>query len=248
MKPFTVAFVGMLIVILWGGAPQAIAQQAKGEKEANISDDKPKAASPAIARWGQAGELVQYAREYESALAMLTAVQMLRQIRVEDGKERFVAKKTKGGETDKGTTPDKSQSASTRETKKLLAEAKPWAKGDPHLTALINQEMKKTDKPAGGTLGAIGGPYYQTGKLKPRTNDAWAVPYRKGEVAEMLLLTNGQCGLDVALLDENGNLVGERSRDAIRAYWLFLPIRDADFILELQNNGSKRCRYEILTN
>ena len=164
MRRQMMRWVGVLVV---GGslAVTALAAQTApagkaDEKQPNMSTEKGKdGGAAAVSLLSQATALVQYAKDNESPVAMLTAVQMLERVKTQDNPERVGSKKTglenqgeQVKEGKKGDTP-----APTLDPEKLLAEAKPWAKGNANLLALLDAEAAKAKSSASGTLGSTRG-------------------------------------------------------------------------------------------
>lgn len=246
MKQSMVVFLGVLMASVWGGPISVSAQQAKAEKKTNMSEDKGKeGASSAVTLFNQAASLVSYARDNESAVAMLAAVQMIRRVRLQEDKERFSAMESKGGKDVKEEAAD---AAATLDPQKLLLEAKPWAKGNKPLTDLIDAEMKKAAAATGGTLGLVGGSRYDVFRIRPGEIHTFTLTFRGGEVAAVGLSGNGRSDLDLYVFDENGNLIGRDvdRTDACRVVWT--PGWTGPFTVMVKNEGRRRNVYTIVTN
>lgn len=230
---------GLGLVTISAQAPAA------GNKGTNEAADKGKDTGAAgVARLGQAVELVAYARENESALAMVTAVQMLRGIRMQDGKTRVGEKKSEGTPaTDgkKGATP-----APSVDPKALLNEAKAWAKGNAQVTALIDAELAKPA--ASGTLGASQGPIRHVDRVLPRTNDFYNIRFNGGEIAMIRVVGDNDTDLDCYVYDENNNLITKD--DDLTDYCViqFTPRWTGTFRIKIANLGRVYNQYTLLTN
>ena len=241
-----VVLLGVLIVGAWGGPVSVSAQQPKAQKKTNVSDEKGKVGtSSAVMLANEAASLVNYARENESAVAMLAAVEMLRRVKVREDKEHFAEMKSEGG---KDVKQDAADVAPTFDTKKLLAEAKPWAKGNKPLTAFINAEMKKPAATAGGTLGGVDGPQYAEKRIRPGETQSFVVTFRGGEVAGVGVAGNGRSDLDLYVFDEDGNLIGSDTdvTDVCEVIWT--PRWTGPFLIVVRNQSRSRNTYRILTN
>jgi hypothetical protein len=199
---------GAGVVVMSGWLGITAFGQAPDSKAQNVATEKGKEASAApVAILRQAGELVHYARENESPVAMLAAVQMIQRVRVQDaagrvkqGQSGAAAGSAAGAAGQKGKTP-----APTLDAKVLLAEARTWAKGNQSLVALIDEAAKA--QPATGTLGSVIGPIRQPGRADARTYYDWSVTMRGGELARIAVLGDGDTDLDLEVFDENGNLI-----------------------------------------
>lgn len=229
---------GILVASVSGGANSVSGQRAKAGQNSKEASS--------LALWSQAGSLVHYARDNESAVAMLAAVEIVRRLSFRDGKERFANKKSKGGEV--GTKESKTiDLAPISDTRKLLAEAKAWAKGDKNLAELIDAEMKKPLPTGSGTLGRKGGPLYYWDKIDGRGSDSYSITYRAGEKAEILVVGDGSSDLDLFVYDKDGNLMARDINPTARGYARFAPTSDLDVSVEVRNVGTSRSTYEIWT-
>jgi hypothetical protein len=238
--------VGMGFMTANAQAPAAA--PAAGNKGTNESADKGKDTGAAdAAKLGQAVALVAYARENESPVAMLTAVQMLRGLKMQDGKARVGAKKTEAAQAGaaadakKGSTP-----APSVDTAALLNEAKGWAKGNTQLVALIDQELAKPA--ATGTLGRTTGPARHVDRVLPGESDYYTVAFRGGEVARVQVVGDGDTDLDLYIYDENGNLItkDDDNTDFCVAAWT--PRWTGNFRIRIRNIGRVYNQYTLLTN
>jgi hypothetical protein len=245
--------VTMLVASGWLGVTALGAEQAPkaAAKEANLSPEKGKeGTAAAVALLHQASELVRYARENESPEAMLTAAQMIGRVRVQEGTERVGAKRSEpapqaaaASEGTKGNTP-----SPTLDTKQLLAEAKGWAKGNPHVVALIEAEATKAKPAAAGTLGASGGPIWRSDRVLAHSADNYTIVFRGGEVARIAVSGDGDTDLDLYVYDENGaQIASDRdSTDDCLVCWV--PRWTGPFRVRVVNLGRVYNNYVLTTN
>jgi hypothetical protein len=195
----------------------------------------------------QAGELVRYARENQSALAMLTAVQMLERVRVQDDRatkpssEKDPKIQVEAGK--KGKTPEP-----TLDPQKLLAEAKPWAQKDAHVRALIDAEASKTKSSAGGTLGGTGGPVLKFDRVEGGYKDTWKLNFRGGELARVAVIGDGDTDLDLYIYDEYGNLITKDDDYTDNCIVEFWPKWAGTFSAVIVNRGRVYNAYMLMTN
>jgi hypothetical protein len=231
------------------GTAGSIAQTQDAKQGPNQATDKGKdSGASAVGRTSQATELVTYARQNQSAVAMLTAVQMLRAARVTEAKDR---PGTKATEAAKGATPTDGKKANpteaTLDSVKLLNEAKGWAKGNAQLTALIDAELAK---PAaqGGTLGATGGPNRHVDRVRAFDTDVYRISFRGGELAHIDVVGDGDTDLDVYVYDENGNLIDRDTDYDDRPCVMWTPRWTGTFIIKIQNLGRVYNQYTLFTN
>jgi hypothetical protein len=223
---------------------------AKDDKT-NVADEKGKEGSAAgVALLNQAGELVQYARENESPLAMLTAVQIIRRVPMQDGEERVGEKQeeqAQGQARREGEQrKDESAAAPSFDTKALLEEAREMAEGNEHVLALIDAEMKKPAQT--GTLGAESGPIVHRDSVRAITTDQYRITFRGGEVARVAVIGDGDTDLDLYIIDENGNLITRDIDRTDRCVAEWTPRWTGVFLVRIQNLGLVHNNYVLMTN
>ncbi len=252
MKRLLLSILGILAIGSWSGVMATLAEEPESaEKATNFTVDKGKDGSAAaVALVNQASQLVSYARENESPTAMLAAVQMLRRVRMQEGLAKAGTKELEG--TDKGN-------ASIVETKgntpapildphQLLAEAKPWAKGNTHLVALIEAEAAKPRASSGGTLGRTTGATLHKDTVKPRSVDWYDVTFTGGELARVVVYGDGDTDLDLYIYDENDNLIVKDDDRTDRCAVQWTPKWTGKFRVNVTNRGRVANQYALATN
>jgi hypothetical protein len=241
---------GAGVVVMSGWLGITAFGQAPDSKAQNVATEKGKEASAApVAILQQAGELVHYARENESPVAMLAAVQMIQRVRVQDaaghvkqGQSGAAAGSAAGAAGQKGKTPPP-----TLDTKVLLAEARTWAKGNQSLVALIDQAAK-AQPPAGGTLGGAPVPYRQPGRALARTYHDWSVTMRGGELAVITVFGDGDTDLDLEVFDENGNLIARDIDFSDQCIVRWTPRWTGTYRVRITNLGYVYNNYMLMSN
>jgi hypothetical protein len=178
MKRAVIGAVAMAVVMCGVAAPQAQTGNPATNQPNQAADKGKDMNAGAVSRLSQALELVSVAREDEAPAVMLAAVQMLRGVRVQDGKQRVGGKATEQS----GTGPEGQTAAPTVDITALLNEAKPWAKGNASMLALLDAEIAR---PAarGGTLGAAtGNPIRHVDRVEAGRTDVYSITFRGGRV------------------------------------------------------------------
>lgn len=252
MKRWTFVVLGILAVGSLSGVTPAFSEEPESaEKESNLAPDKGKeGAAAAVALLNQASQLVSYARENESPTAMLTAVQMLRRVRMQDGPEKSGTKTVEGmdkGDAPKAETKGKTP-APTLDPKQLLAEAKPWAKGNTHLVALLEAEAAKPHSSSGGTLGRTTGASLHKDTVQARMIDYYDVKFTGGELARVVVYGDGDTDLDLYIYDENGNLIVKDDDRSDRCVVQWTPKWTGTFRVSVSNRGKVANQYALATN
>lgn len=251
MKRSAVIFFSLLLLGGSLGVRTTLAQTSGTDtKGTNSSADKGTegGAAAGVAILNQAGDLVRYARETQSPVAMLAAVQMINRVKYQEASDRVGAKKTDQATTPaRGSQDAKAQNpAVTYDTQKLLAEAKGWAKGNPQLLALITTEAGKHG--ASGTLGAAAGPIVHHDSVLARHYDDYAITFVAGELARVAVVGDGDTDLDLYIYDENGNLITSDTDYTDQCLVEFTPRWTGAFRVRVVNNGYVYNNYVLLTN
>ncbi|GAB6038815.1 hypothetical protein JCM15519_33740 [Fundidesulfovibrio butyratiphilus] len=212
--------------------PAALAQDAK----TNVSDAKGAKPSDDVKRveaLAMAAQLIDYGRTHKSALALLTAAQIMKNTPSADAKQ---AKATEGEATSqaagKGQVPS---------PEKLLVEAKAMAKDNPKLLELIEQESKM-----GGSRQVVGGPKRILENVKAHTTDVFTLTFRESEPAAAAIIGDGDTDLDLFVYDQNGNLIGKDDDSTSRCLVEWRPRWTGPFKIKVKNNGNVSSDYLLL--
>lgn len=78
--------------------------------------------------------------------------------------------------------------------------------------------------------------------------DTWDVPFFGDSYAEIAVLGDGGANLDVLITDENGNTICYDVGWSDRIFCDFVPAWNGYFTVSVQNNGTRRNSYLLLTN
>jgi 4-amino-4-deoxy-L-arabinose transferase-like glycosyltransferase len=251
MRRRMMRWVGVLVVGGWLVTTLAAQTAQADPKQPNLSAEKGKEeGAAAVSLLSRAAELVQYAHENESPVAMLTAVQMLERVQVQDNAERVGSKKTglqhegeQVKEGKKGETP-----APTLDPQKLLAEAKPWAKGNQSLLALIDAEAAKAKAASAGTLGSTRGAIAHRDSVGARNYDDYVINFYSGQVARVGIVGDGDTDVDLFVFDQNGNEIARDDDRSAECLVQFTPRWTGPFRVRVVNNGYVYSNYILMTN
>lgn len=252
MKRLMVMLVGLMVISGSLSTSANLRAQDPEQKGTNASTDKGKEGGNAagVSVLNQAGQLVRYARENESPLAMLTAVQMIERVKYQEKSDRLGVKKsdvsTQSGKDEAKADQKELNSEVTFDTQKLLAEAKGWAKGNPQITALIDAEAAKHSST--GTLGATTGPIVHHDHVYARHYDDFAITFFAGELARVAVIGNGGTDLDLYVYDANGNLITADTDYSDQCLVQFVPRWTGTFRIRVVNNGYAGNNYVLMTN
>lgn len=171
----------------------------------------------------------------KDALTVLTAAKLAASVEVKEVEQK---KKTEGTETaGQEDGVDAPVDAAT-----MMASAKELAGEDEVLAGLIE------DAEAEGSRGRIGGASSTLSRLPAGQTDVWEVPFYGNSYAELAVVGDGDANLDVLVTDENGNTICYDVSWSDKVYCDFVPSWNGYFYVTVQNNGSRRNSYYLMTN
>ena len=124
----------------------------------------------------------------------------------------------------------------------MFAKATELAGDDDMLIGLIE------DAQAEGSRGRIGGAVEWLSRLPAGQTDVWEIPFYGNSYAEIAVAGDGDADLDVAVTDENGNVICYDVSYSDRVYCDWTPSWDGYFYVTVQNMGGSRNSYYLLTN
>ena len=124
----------------------------------------------------------------------------------------------------------------------MFAKAKELAADDEALLGLIDDAMAETGR------GRIGGAVEWLSRLPAGQTDVWEIPYYGNSYAEIAIVGDGDANLDVAVTDENGNVICYDVSWSDKLYCDWTPAWDGYFYVTVQNMGGSRNSYYLMTN
>lgn len=140
------------------------------------------------------------------------------------------------------TSDDEGAADAPVTAEQMFAKATELAGDDDVLLGLIEDAM------AEGSRGRIGGAVEWLSRLPAGQTDVWEIPFYGNSYAEIAVAGDGDADLDVAVTDENGNVICYDVSYSDRVYCDFTPAWDGYFYVTVQNIGSSRNSYYLLTN
>ncbi len=193
----------------------------------------------------RAAELTNYARQNESVVSMLAAIEMLGRVSFAEGghgqkvSRRHGALELEQSEGIAGPITD---------MRLLAAEAKEWASDDIALTRLIDETLQRALDSQPGGLGGVNGPVCTKDEVLGSHTDIWCIEFVGGELARISVVGNGQTDLDLLVKDESGNSIDAHFDQEGRCYAEWTPKHNQTFKIWIVNNGVKSNKYLLLTN
>ncbi len=213
----------------------AIALTSYAQEEKKAANRPP---SPEMTAIQTAIGLAKYGYANYSATALAEAAKILAETPVQD---LDVAKQSEGGQK----SAEKSTLMSFEPTK-LIADAKKYAGKDKVTLAYISQIEKSINKSA--TRGAVGGPKRAASTVNARSTDRYICKFWAGELAEVAVIGDGDCDLDLYIYDENGNLIASDTDYTDQCICRWVPSWTGAFTIKIVNRGYVYSNYIIATN
>ncbi|MCU0904608.1 MAG: hypothetical protein MUE83_12135 [Tabrizicola sp.] len=124
----------------------------------------------------------------------------------------------------------------------MFAKARELAADDDAVLGLIDDAM------AEGSRGRIGGAVEWVSRLPAGQTDVWELAFYGDTYAEVAIVGDGDTNLDVAVTDENGNVICYDVSWSDKLYCDWTPAWDGYFYVTVQNLGGSRNSYYLLTN
>jgi Fe2+ transport system protein FeoA len=124
----------------------------------------------------------------------------------------------------------------------MFAKATELAADDEAMLGLIEDAMAESSR------GRIGGAVQWMSRLPAGMTDVWEVPFYGNSYAEVAIVGDGDANLDVAVTDENGNVICYDVSWSDKLYCDWTPSWDGYFYVTVQNMGGSRNSYYLMTN
>lgn len=188
-----------------------------------------------IATLEMAQDLYTLGMASKDALTVLTAAKLANSVEVKDVERKIETKGDEVAGQEDGVDAPVGVDA-------MLASAKDLAGEDEVMLAMIE------DVAAAGSRGRVGGASQTLSRLPAGRTDTWEVPFYGNSYAELAVIGDGDANLDVLVTDENGNTICYDVSWSDKVYCDFVPSWNGYFYVTVQNNGSKRNSYYLMTN
>ena len=220
----------VLIACLFSLSVAAFAQEEKP-----VSDKK---ASPELAALQTAAGLAKYGYDNYSATALIEAAKIIAETPVQ--------------ELDAKETPEEPQQVQEKATRlrmdpeQLLADAQKYA-GKDKVVVNYAKQVEKIVK-GGGTRGAVGGPRYGEGRVYGKTYKDYEIKFWASELAEVIVIGDGDNDLDLYIYDQNGNLIASDTDYTDQCVCRWVPAWTGAFRIRIVNRGAIYSDFAIATN
>jgi len=223
----------ILFFVLYCGLCVAVFAQVR---ETGTKPESATPVSPAMDALQTAYALAQYGYANSSASALIGAAEILARTQTQ-----AMNKAGEGQTADTSNKPPKPEYTADN----LLADGKKLAGRD---AAMLAWAKKVEDALKITTKGAVGGPRYQIGRVAAFSTITYRVDFRANELAEILVVGDGDTDLDLYVYDINGNLIAYDEDYTDRCYVNFVPLRTLPFTIVVKNRGRVYNQFSIATN
>lgn len=188
---------------------------AQDYKNEETKDTTAKPIPPAVENLRLAFDLQRYGYEHKNAVSLITAAQILNQ---------------NGFELEE------------IDSEKLLADAKTFAKDNPHLLALI--DMSDT----GPERGALGEEKYSFDMVSGHNTATYKITFKENKKAVVQVKGVGTTDLDLYIYDKNGVLITSDTSESDNCECTWIPKWTSEFTIRIKNRGGMYNLYYLQTN
>ena len=195
--------------------------------------------SPEMTALQTAANLAKYGYATYSPTALIEAARIFGTTKVQEADFKKVKESEATGE-------EKEQKVSFTPSQ-LLADAKKYAGKDKTILALV----KKTEDELATvvtTRGAVGGPKYSEDKVYAKDYVTYDCKFWANELAEVIVVGDGDNDLDLYVYDEKGNLIASDTDYTDQCICRWVPAWTGTFTIKILNRGAVYSRYAIATN
>ena len=126
----------------------------------------------------------------------------------------------------------------------ILAAAKKFADGDANLLSAINEVEKASQT----TRGKVGGPGKNNSSVRGDGTDSYDISFIKGELAEIIVVGDGDTDLDLFVYDSNGNLIVQDIDYTDTCLVSWVPSWTGRYTVRIVNQGPILNYYLLVTN
>ena len=207
------------------------------QEEKPVSDKK---VSPELSALQTAAGLAKYGYENYSATALIEAAKIIAETPVQ--------------ELDVQGVPSEVQQVQEKSTclrldpEQLLADAQKYAGKDKVVLNYAKRVKKIVDGRVSSTRGAVGGPRYGESRVYGKCYVDYQVKFWANELAEVIVIGDGDNDLDLYIYDQNGNLIASDSDYTDQCVCRWVPSWTGSFRIRIVNRGAIYSNFAIATN
>ncbi len=101
---------------------------------------------------------------------------------------------------------------------------------------------------SGSTRGAVGGPRYTEERVYGKSTDTYVIKFWANELAEVIVIGDGDNDLDLYIYDEGGHLIASDTDYTDQCICRWVPSWTGSFTIKIVNRGAIYSNYAIATN
>lgn len=220
------------IVCLCGLSMAAFAQEEKPASD--------KMASPELSALQTAAGLVKYGYENYSATALIEAAKILSETQLQDMTAEGVP-----------ANPQDVQEKAVKfnlDPNVLIADAIKYVGKDKVVLAYAKQVEKSIKTAKSSTRGVLGGPKCGNGRVYGKDYVNYQLKFWANELAEVIVIGDGDNDLDLYVYDSNGNLIASDTDYSDQCVCRWVPAWTGAFTIRIINRGAVYSNYAIATN
>ena len=221
----------LLIVCLCCLSFGAFAQEEKAVVDQPVS--------PEMTALQTAANLAKYGYATYSPTALIEAARIFGTTKVQDAD-------FENTKVSSATTEEKEVKVSF-DPKQLLVDAKKYAGKDKTVLALA-KKVEEEIASSGSTRGAVGGPKYGEGRVYGKDYTDYTAKFWANELAEVIVIGDGDNDLDLYVYDSNGNLIASDTDYPDQCVCRWVPSWTGAFTIRIVNRGAIYSNYAIATN
>ena len=221
----------LLIVCLCCLSFGAFAQEEKAVVDQPVS--------PEMTALQTAANLAKYGYATYSPTALIEAARIFGTTKVQDAD-------FENTKVSSATTEEKEVKVSF-DPKQLLVDAKKYAGKDKTVLALA-KKVEEEIASSGSTRGAVGGPKYGEGRVYGKDYTDYTAKFWANELAEVIVIGDGDNDLDLYVYDSNGNLIASDTDYTDQCVCRWVPSWTGAFTIRIVNRGAIYSNYAIATN
>lgn len=186
-----------------------------------------------------AGQLVKYGYAEYQALPLIQAADIYQTIGHRTLKDKPEQEQERGAASAGNSKKDSHVSF---DPERILVDATEMAAGDPTLLTLIDSVRKNANR------GATSDYEVTTEIVRANATDKYAIQFRGGETAIVVVSGDGDTDLDLYVYDADGNLVTSDLDNTDDCVCVWTPRYTSTYTIKIKNYGDVYNRYRIAVN
>ena len=198
--------------------------------DASSKATDPKAAS--IEMISLARTIISYGMKEKDSMALMLGLKMLKTQSVKDNRAAASKDEKLSGQ------PYQEALNNTQET--LVKHARKFSSGDKTMLAIIDDVAAMSSRGAGGQI--------YVGEVAGGVVNEHVFDFNAGELAAVYVEGDGSVDLDLMVFDDNGNLICADTDNTDVGFCQWTPAHKGRFVLKIDNIGSQKNEYVLMTN